>query len=483
MCGIAMIRLKDRNKAKDISVLELLCYVLYQMTHRGQGGAGFAWPFRNRLEAYKNFGYAEEVYGRLLKEYKYMLEKLVTHQALGHVRYPTEGTAYREDLQPAVVKLLTGAYAFADNGNIVNYREERLIMEERGFDFESNNEAELILCAILDHYEKQRMENGGKEADFIESIKYVMQYFRGAFTSLLMTKDDVYGFVDPHGFRPLHFGETDDFWICASETVALDILHVPVEQRHELKPGQICHMSDSGVRFYQFSDIDPKRCIFELIYFSRPDSVQWGHVVYKYRIGLGKKLAQYDEQLVDMVMPVPDSANFIALGYALAKGISLPQFGSWNLIRNHYVGRTFIKPDQHIRDESVRKKYNPLPGVFEGKSIVLVDDSIVRGTTIKKIVSMIFQAGAREVHLRIGSPPKIAPCYYGIATPTYEEHAWDKYGGLDGIVSYIEEGIKVFLNAGAVFTLKYLPLGDLQKTVEDAGTFCQACFDGTYPVL
>jgi amidophosphoribosyltransferase len=299
-----------------------------------------------------------------------------------------------------------------------------------------------------------------------------------------MTRNNIFAFLDRFGFRPLWMGETDDFWVLASESCALDILRIARSRRQELKPGQIYHLSENGLRTYQFSgSVNPKRCIFELIYFARPDSIQWGLPVYQYRQRLGEMLAKYDKDLdFDVIMPVPDSANFIAYGYALAKNVPLQKFMPWALIRNHYVGRTFIKPDQKVRNESVRKKFNPLYEFFNKKRVVIFDDSIVRGTTIRKLVSMIFQAGARAVHLRIGCPPKKAPCYYGIATPTYEEHAWCKYGGLEGIKNYIEDGVRSYLEEGAIFTITYLKYDDLLDTVSKPDTFCMACFDGKYPI-
>ncbi len=486
MCGIAAIKLKDKSRVGQFDVLKMLADVLYQMTHRGQEGAGFVWPYHNRLEVYKNFGYAEEVYTQILAHYADKLDKLVTYQALGHVRYPTEGSSLREDLQPTTASSVFGrVFALADNGNLVNYQQERELMEGAGmrFGFSSNNEAELILHAIIVHHYYERIKKNGGEADFIKSIEYALKYFRGAFSTILMTRNNIFAFVDRFGFRPLILGETEDFWVLASESCALDILHIPSQRRTELQAGQICHLSDEGVEWYQVEDINPKKCIFEYVYFARPDSVLWGRPVYRYRENLGKILASYDKDLqVNIVMPVPDSANFIAYGYALAKGLSLAQFMPWALIRNHYVGRTFIKPGQTVRDESVRKKFNPLPGIFKGQRVVVIDDSIVRGTTILKIIKMIFQAGAKEVHLRIGSPPKKAPCYYAIASSTQEEHAWHKYGGLAGIVNYLKKEVSPYMSQGAKFTVKYLSHQDLRKTVDKPEDYCLACFDGKYPV-
>ena len=458
MCGIVGLRLKNELASK-INVLSLVNYALYQLTHRGQEGAGYAWSVGKSLESYKDFGYADAVYGEMLRTYQ--SKNLITHQAIGHVRYPTQGPPIYKNLQPIMVSSHFGRlFSLVSNGNLTDYPAERQIMEggKDRFDFESSSEAELILRKIIDHHVKERQKNNGGEADFIKSIMFAIEYFKGAFSSILMTRNNMFAFMDRFGFRPLWFGETDDFCVFASELCALDILGIRVDKRQELRPGQIYHLSDNGLNIYQYAieQINTKYCIFEMIYFARPDSVQWGMSVYKYRQELGRLLAQKDPDLdFDLIVPVPDSANFIAMGYAQQKG-TLEKFMQNALIRNHYIGRTFIKPDQTVRNESVRRKFNPLPEIFLGKKIVLVDDSIVRGTTIRKIVSMIFKAGAREIHLRIGSPPKRYPCFYGIATPTHEEHAWRKFHGLEGLIRYILEPVQQYIRAGGRFTLKYL---------------------------
>ncbi len=486
MCGIAAIKLKRKAQMEQFDVLRMLADVLYQMTHRGQEGAGFVWPYHNRLEEYKNFGYAEEVFGQILDNYSSRQEKLITHQALGHVRYPTEGSSLREDLQPTTASSIFGrVFALADNGNLVNYQQERKLMEGAGmrFGFSSNNEAELILHKIIVHHYNERLKSYGGEVNFVKSIEAAINYFRGAFSSILMTRNNIFAFTDRFGFHPLILGENDDYWVLASESCALDILHISNQRRIEFKAGQICHLSDKGIFWYQIDGAKPKKCIFEYAYFARPDSVLWGEPVYKYRQKLGRLLAIGDKNLeIDMVIPVPDSANFIAYGYALEKGLSLEQFMPWSLVRNHYVGRTFIKSGQTLRDESVRKKFNPLPGVFKNKRVVVIDDSIVRGTTILKIIKMIFQAGAREIHLRIGTPPKKTPCYYGIASSTVEEHAWYKYGGLSGIIKYLKQQIKDYMPQSGKFTVKYLSNEELKRTVKPASDYCLACFDGDYPI-
>ncbi len=483
MCGIAAVKLKDKQRASEIDVLHLLMLALYQMNHRGQDGTGYVWVVDDALKVHKGLGYAKDEWSRLVESIDESM--LRTHQALGHLRYRTEGSVDPVELQPAVAETVQGrVFALADNGNLVNYQEERQRLElpPFRFRFSSGNEAELILRAIVDHHLQRRMQVNGAEVDFVESIKWAINYFRGAFSAILMTRNNMFAFTDRYNFRPLWVGEHDDFWVIASETCALDILHIPTDKRMQLQAGQIVHLNEQGdLRIFQVEDTEPRHCIFELIYFSRPDSILWGQLVGDYRRELGKILAGYDEQRgikADMVVPVPDSANDIAYGYAEESGVKLRP---WVLVRNHYVGRTFIKPEQAVRDNSVREKFNPRPGVFQGKSVVLIDDSIVRGTTIIKIIKMVLQAGARAVHLRIGSPPKVAPCFYGIATPTYEEHIVYRLGSVEAFEKYIKEQIKDYLTTGAGFTLQYLRLEDLYSTV-DRESFCFACFDEKYPV-
>ncbi len=483
MCGIAAVKLKDKGRAGEIDVLHLLMLALYQMNHRGQDGTGYVWVVDDVLKVHKGPNYAKEEWSKLALSVD--KEMLVTHQALGHLRYRTEGSIAETELQPATIETVQGrVFALATNGNLVNYQEERqrLELSPFRFRFSSSNEAELILRAIVHHHLQRRMQVNGAEVDFVESIKWAINYFRGAFSAILMTRNNIFAFTDRYNFRPLWLGEHNDFWVFASETCALDILRIPADKRTQLQAGQVVHINEQGeLRIFQVENIEPRHCIFELIYFSRPDSILWGQLVGDYRRRLGSILAGYDKKIgieAGMVVPVPDSANDIAYGYAEKMGIKLEP---WALIRNHYVGRTFIKPDQTIRDDSVREKFNPRPGVFQGGSVVLVDDSIVRGTTIIKIIKMVLQAGARAVHLRIGSPPKIAPCFYGIATPTYEEHIVHRLGSVEAFEKYIKEQIKECLATGAEFTLKYLELDDLYRTV-DQKKFCFACFDEKYPV-
>jgi amidophosphoribosyltransferase len=301
----------------------------------------------------------------------------------------------------------------------------------------------------------------------VQAIEKLLQKIKGAYSTVFATKNDLYLFRDNHAIRPMSYGKLkDDTYVIASESVALDILKP--EWKKEVPPGAIIHFSNNEMNEYltlKHGEESKKHCIFEHIYFSRPDSFLFAENVYEVRQRIGALLAE-DDTDVDIVVPVPDSSNFIALGYAKAKNRPYEM----GLIRNHYVGRTFIKPEQTIRDESVQQKFNVLPNFFTGKRVALIDDSIVRGTTLKKIVKMVRQAGAKEIHLRIGSPPVKYSCFYGIDTPTQTELIANKKN-----VSEICE----FIGADS---LRYLDIIDLNKAVKVPSKYCKACFNGDYPV-
>jgi amidophosphoribosyltransferase len=346
----------------------------------------------------------------------------------------------------------------------VNYEEVVKNLKAKGVHFKSSNDGELLGRYIVYHHERMNVS-------IPDAIRKLMHEIKGAFSTVFLTRDTLYVFRDPFGFRPLHIGEIDGGIAVASETCALDILRA--ENIRTVEPGEIIAINASGIyqsstEEIEFKDLSLRKahCVFELIYFSRPDSAEFNEYVYDVRQKIGAMLASYDDFQADVVIPVPDSSNFMAIGYAQAKGISF----NFGLVRNHYVGRTFIKPNQYMRDESVRQKFNPLKDFFKGKKVVVVDDSIVRGTTIRKIVRMIKQSGASEVHLRIGSPPVKYSCYYGIDTPTREELIANNMS--------IEE-IKNYVGADS---LKYLKLEDLKKCVSKKESFCYACFNGEYPI-
>jgi amidophosphoribosyltransferase len=435
----------------------MLC--LYSEQHRGQESCGIAVSNGNTIKLHKKMGYVKEVFT------PDVLEELPGKIAIGQVRYPTRGSSILQNAQPYVIETLSGPiYSVTSNGDIVNYDEVALWLKNHGVHLSSNNDGELIGRFLVYHHERLGLS-------LPDAIRLLMQRVKGAYSAIFLTPSSLYVFRDEYGFRPLFIGEVNGDVAVASETCAMDILR-PVNMR-EVEPGEIIQITQEKIISSPrpenlFSDeIKPMRhCVFELIYFARPDSSQFGEYVYDVRQKIGAKLASYDDFEADVVIPVPDSANFIALGYAKAKGIPF-DFG---LIRNHYVGRTFIRPDQYLRDESVRQKFNPLKDFFNDKSVVIVDDSIVRGTTIRKIIRMIRGAGAREIHLRIGSPPVKHSCYYGIDTPSREELIANNMT-LEEIGDFVE-----------VDSLKYLNIEDLKECVKQPRNFCYACFDGNYPI-
>ncbi|MDY6915846.1 MAG: amidophosphoribosyltransferase, partial [Candidatus Cloacimonadota bacterium] len=330
--------------------------------------------------------------------------------------------------------------------------------------FSSYNDGELILKYIVYHVEK-------KGKTMVEAIKLAMKNIKGAFSTVLSTKDGLYCFRDAYGIRPLSIGQLNNGTVAvASETCALDILQP--QSIREVQPAEIVEITKQNINsnkleadMYRASQTN-KHCIFEHIYFARPDSYEFEENVYQVRKKIGSILAKNDDTELDLVVPVPDSANFIALGLARERGIPYEM----GLIRNHYVGRTFIKPEQTIRDESVNQKFNPLPNIFTNKKVALVDDSIVRGTTLKQIVKMVRRAGAKEIHLRIGSPMVKFSCYYGIDTPNREELIAN---------NKTLEMIRSYLDADSI---RYLKIEELQQAVKKPRNYCYACFDGDYPV-
>lgn len=436
---------------------------LYAQQHRGQESCGIAASNGQHIRAHKAMGYVKEAFGN------HVLDDLAGPLAIGHARYPTRGTSVLENTQPYVIETLSGPiYALASNGDIVNYDEIADELRVQGVHFSSKNDGELLGRFIVYHHERKNMA-------IAETIRLLMKRVKGAYSAVFITRDQLYAFRDPQGFRPMMIGYNDGDVAVSSESCAMDLLRMT--GMREINPGEIVVITPQK-EYSLDAAHDPllpqpgsgggqtHHCVFELIYFARPDSFQFNEHVYNVRQKIGAKLASYDDFPADVVVPVPDSANFIAMGYAQARGIPF-QLG---LIRNHYVGRTFIKPDQYTRDESVRQKFNPLKGFFEGKRVILVDDSIVRGTTIRKLIGMIKGCGAAEVHLRIGSPPVKFSCYYGIDTPDREKLIANNMS---------TEEIRAYIGADS---LKYLRMSDLKKCVKKPAGFCYACFDGQYPV-
>jgi amidophosphoribosyltransferase len=455
MCGVAGYFSRSEANAPQNVML-----TLYQQQHRGQESCGIASSNGTSMKLHKSMGYVKEVFSEEI------LDQLAGQSAIGQVRYPTRGSSVLENAQPYLIETLSGPiYAVVSNGDVVNYDENAVWLQSHGVHLSSNNDGELIGRFLVYHHERAGMS-------IPDAIRLLMKRIKGAYSALFLTKNALYIFRDNHGFRPLHFSQIEDDVAVASESCALDILRP--DNIREVLPGEIIQItqnniisSEKNLNLFDSEDKPYHHCIFELIYFARPDSSQFEEYVYDVRQKIGAKLASYDDFEADVVIPVPDSANFIAMGYANAKGEPF----NFGLIRNHYVGRTFIKPDQFLRDESVRQKFNPLKDFFNDKKVVVVDDSIVRGTTIRKIIRMIKGAGAREVHLRIGSPPVTHSCYYGIDTPTREELIANNKSLAE---------IENFVGADS---LKYLKIEDLRDCVKHPDRFCYACFSGNYPVL
>lgn len=453
MCGI--IGVYGSPHAASLAALGM-----FAEQHRGQESCGMAVSDGKVIRLRKKMGLVKEVF----RDEK--LAELPGRIAIGHVRYPTKGSATQFNSQPHLLETLFGpSHALASNGDIVNYSEVRRKLEAEGVYFNSDNDGELLLRYIA--WQVQTNRQG-----ITEAIRSLMKEIRGAYSSVLLVRDAMYMFRDPLSIRPMVWGQTaEGAVVVASESCALATMGV--SEFKEVPPAGIIRVNSDGITVLEndpqlFRKVESERhCVFEHIYFSRPDSHHFEENVYEVRQQIGAQLAIADDGLeADLVVPVPDSSNFIAMGYANAKKVPL----AMGLIRNHYVGRTFIKPEQTVRDESVRQKFNVLPNFFKDKRIVLVDDSIVRGTTIAKIVKLIRDAGAKEVHLRIGSPQVRYSCYYGIDTPDREELVANRLS--------LEEITK---QSGAD-SLRHLDMEGLRRSMSYPGNYCYACFNGDYPL-
>ena len=423
---------------------------LYALQHRGQESAGIASTDGHHFQVEKAMGWVADVFSRE------RLKRLPGHRAIGHVRYSTAGSSNLRNAQPITGTTAHGPVAIAHNGNLVNAEALREELEKDGAVFQSSSDTEVILHLLA------RSEG----ATLVDQLARALTRVRGAYTLLLLTPDGMIGVRDPSGFRPLTLGSLGDAWVLASETCALDLMEAKVER--DLEPGEILVVDERGLTSLKpFRPAARLQCVFEYVYFARPDSVLWGRNVHTVRKALGHQLAREYPVAADLVIPVPDSGVGAALGFSEESGLPYDS----GLVRNHYVGRTFIEPQQGIRHFGVKVKLNPNREVLDGKRVVVVDDSIVRGTTSRKIVKMIRAAGAREVHVRISSPPIQWPCYYGIDTPTRRE--------LIGSSHKVDE-IQRYLGADS---LGYLSLeGMLKATGSDPNHFCHACFTGQYQV-
>src|SRR5437867_3356440 len=425
---------------------------LYALQHRGQESAGIVSSDNRQLYSEKGMGHVADIF----KESSF--EKLKGDMAIGHTRYSTAGESALQNAQPILVDCSKGHLALCHNGNLVNALEVRQQLESEGSIFQSTSDSEVILHLIARSH-KPTIE---------EAIQEALSQLTGAYSLILLTKEKMIVVRDPRGFRPLCFGWLEGSPVVGSETCAFDLIDAVSER--EVEPGEMLIFSDQGLESRKiFPPFKHSYCIFEHVYFSRPDSVIFGRSVYQSRYLLGKYLAQEQPVAADIVVPVPDSGVAAAIGFSKESGIQF-EFG---LIRNHYFGRTFSEPRQAIRHFGVRIKLNPVADLLRGKRVVLVDDSLVRGTTSRKIVKMVRGAGATEVHVRISCPPTISPCFYGIDTPTKRELIASSHS-VEEICRYIEAD-----------SLGYLSHEGMLRACGDTkgeGHFCSACYTGKYPV-
>lgn len=425
---------------------------LYSLQHRGQESTGIVAADGERLYRHVGMGLVGDVFSD-----DKIFNQLPGHIAIGHNRYSTTGGSFLQNAQPIIAIISSGEIAAAHNGNLINYFHLRNELQNKGAILQSNSDTEVILH-LAAHSGFPKVE---------DQIKYAVTQIKGAFSLLLITKDKLIAVRDPHGIRPLCIGRMGDATVIASESCALDI--IGAEYTRDVRPGELIVVDANGLHSEMIvKDLPtPAHCIFEFVYFSRPDSKIFGDNVDKARRKLGKRLAEEVPVEADIVISVPDSSNTAAVGYSRRTGMKF----ELGLIRNHYVGRTFIHPVQSMRDLKVKVKFNAVEGVLRDRRVVVIDDSIVRGTTLKPLIAMIRKAGAKEVHVRISSPPVTSPCYYGMDFPTKNELIANRMSK--------EEMCK---QIGAD-SLEYLSMEGLLAAVpQDGHGYCTACFSGKYPL-
>ena len=431
---------------------KLAFYALFSMQHRGQEAAGISSSYEGKIKTVKDRGLVTQIF----KEEHFKILK--GDMAIGHTRYSTAGDDSILDAQPVFAKYGLGEISIVHNGNLVNAKEIREELTKIGAIFQTNMDTENIIHLIAKDYTtptlKQRIINAVKK-------------IKGAFSLIILSRSKMFAIRDPFGFRPLSLGKLKSGgYIVASETCAFEL--VGAEFIRDVKPGEMIIFEDGEIKSEMIFEPTPKQCIFEYIYFARPDSNVFSKNVYSVRKQMGRELAKEMPVDADMVVPVPDSGVAAALGYAQESGIPFEMA----IMRNHYVGRTFIEPTQEVRDLKVKMKLSPIKHKIEGKKLIVIDDSIVRGTTSKRIVRMLRDAGAKEVHMRIASPATTGPCYYGVDTPTKEELIASRMS-VDEICKYIEAD-----------SLAYLSIDGIIRAIKDKKeNYCFACFDGNYPIL
>jgi amidophosphoribosyltransferase len=436
---------------------------LYALQHRGQESAGIASADGQELNDIKGMGLVSEIFT------DEVLAKLPGHMAIGHTRYSTTGDSALLNAQPISVESTKGLIAIAHNGNLINLGNSKARLERDGALFQTTSDSEIIVQLIA--HSKQSM--------LVDCIADSLAQVDGAFSIVMMTRNRIFAARDPHGFRPLSMGRiagangAPDTFVFASETCAFDLLHAKYER--DVEPGELVMVSEDGVTSRRFAPetTPPASCIFEHVYFARPDSRIFGRWVQQSREEMGRQLARESGVAADLVVPVPDSGVTAAIGYAAESGIPF----NLGLIRNHYVGRTFIQPEQRVRDFGVRMKLNPVRSLLEGKRVILIDDSIIRGTTSRKIVRMVRAAGATEVHMRISCPPTISPCFYGVDTPSKKDLiAANK--SVAEICDFIEADSLAYLS---LVGLTHSCTKGEPSTGLSPASFCTACYTGNYP--
>ena len=445
MCSVVGIY-KNKNAAK------LAFYSLFSMQHRGQEAAGISSNENGKIHTIKDRGLVTEIF----KE-EHFTNVLKGDMAIGHTRYSTAGDDSILDAQPVYAKYGLGEFSIVHNGNLVNKDEVRDELIKRGAIFQSNMDTENLIHLIAKNYQKETLQE--RIIDAVNKIK-------GAFSLIILSRTKMFAIRDPYGFRPLSIGKIKSGgYIVASETCAFEL--VGAEFVRDIEPGEMVIFENEEIKSIKLFEPTPKKCIFEYIYFARPDSDVFGKNVYETRVEMGRALARELPVEADMVVPVPDSGVASALGYAKESGIDF----ELGIMRNHYVGRTFIEPTQEVRDLKVKMKLSPIKEKIAGKRLVVIDDSIVRGTTSKRIVRMLKEAGAKEVHMRIASPASRGACYYGVDTPDPDELIASKMS-VEEICKYIEAD-----------SLAYLSIEGMVEAIKDKKEdYCFACFDLEYPI-
>ena len=442
-CGVVAVY--GHKEAANLAYLGL-----YALQHRGQESAGITSCDHGQMYREVGMGLVADIFNTK------RIKRLPGNMALAHNRYSTAGESKIMNAQPCLINYAKGSLALAHNGNLVNANTIREALVEEGAIFQSTNDSEVVVHLIAHSHSET----------FVERVVEALLAVSGAYSLALMTDTEIVAARDPYGFRPLCLGKLDGGYIVASESCVMDLIEA--EFIREIEPGEVLLINKDGLQsFFPFRKMDVKRCVFEHIYFARPDSFLFGENVYAVRKRMGKALAQQSPVEADIVVPVPDSGNISALGYSEESGIPFEM----GLIRNHYVGRTFIEPKSQIRDFGVKVKLNAVKEIISGKRVIIIDDSIVRGTTSRKIVKMVRAAGAKEIHVRISSPPTLYPCFYGIDTPDREQLIASKHT--------LEE-TRRFVTADS---LEYIDIDNMMDIMKDErSSYCAACFDGEYAV-